>query len=386
MVGGGDYGNSQLNRITDAFRQPGSIFKPWVYAAAFEECERLLSAPQVQAEEGVEPEPASAPGDAKDCITPATVFDDVATTFVYDGDRTYEPNNYQQKFKDRVTVRYALEHSLNIPTVKIAEAIGYEKVANLARKAGLNAKIKAYPSVALGAFEVTPLEIAGSYTVFANEGRHLPPHGLTKVFAADGSMLKTYEYKETQVLSPQVTYLMTNIMEGVIRSGTGAGVRARGFALPSAGKTGTSRDGWFAGYTKDYIAIAWVGFDDNTDLNIEGARSALPIWTDFMLKAQELHPPRDPGAMYFAAPDGIVEEEVPSDAHVPPAWGCEEHHREMFLAGSVPDPLACGDPHTNAVSDLVKKGGNVVGRIGRFFGGLFGGGKEEKEESEPTRP
>jgi penicillin-binding protein 1B len=391
MVGGGDYGYSQLNRITDAFRQPGSIFKPWVYAAAFEECEKLITAPNVENAESADPEHVPAPGDRKDCITPATVFDDVATTFIYDGDRTYEPNNYQQKFKDRVTVRYALEHSLNIPTVKIAEAIGYEKVANLARKAGLNAKIKAYPSVALGAFEVTPLEMAGSYTVFANEGRHLPPHGLTKVIAADGSLLKTYEYKETQVLSPQVTYLMTNIMEGVIRSGTGAGVRARGFSLPAAGKTGTSRDGWFAGYTKDYIAIAWVGFDDNSDLNIEGARSALPIWTDFMLKAQELHPPRDPDAMYFAAPDGIVEEEIPSDAHEPPAWGCAQDHREMFLAGSVPDPLACGEPHSNAVSDLVKKGGNVVGRIGRFFGGLFGGGKDEEEEekkekeSEPTR-
>lgn len=384
MVGGGDYGESQLNRITGAFRQPGSIFKPWVYAAAFEECERLITPPSVHAEEGVDAEPLASPGDAKDCITPTSVFDDVATTFYYDGEKKYEPNNYHEEFKTRVTVRYALEHSLNIPTVKIAEAIGYKRVADLAKRAGLNAKIKPYPSVALGAFEVTPLEMAGAYTVFANEGKRLQPHALTKVIGADGSTRKTYEYKTTQVLSPQVAYLMTNIMEGVIRSGTGAGVRSRGFELPAAGKTGTSRDGWFAGYTKDYIAIAWVGFDDNTDLNLEGARSALPIWTEFMLKAQGLYPPRDPEAMYFAPPEGIVTEEVSSDGHEPPAWGCMDDHREIFLAGAEPDPLVCGEPHGNAVSDIIEKSGNVVGRIGRFFGGLFGGGKKEKDE--PTPP
>ena len=382
MVGGGDYGQSQLNRITDAFRQPGSIFKPWVYAAAFEECERLITPPKVQAEEGVEPEPLPAPGDAKDCITPTTVFEDVPTTFVYDGDRTYEPNNYHEEFKQRVTVRYALEHSLNIPTVKIAEAIGYERVANLAKRAGLNAKIKPYPSVALGAFEVTPIEMTGAYTVFANEGKRLQPHALAKVIGADGKTLKTYQYKETQVLSPQVTHLMTRILEGVINEGTGVRARALGFNLPAAGKTGTSRDGWFAGYTKDYIAIAWVGFDDNTDLNLEGAKSALPIWTEFMLKAQALYPPRDLGAMHFTAPEGIVEEEVPTDGHQPPAYGCTEEHRETFLAGAVPSPLACGDPHGNAVSNFIQKG--VIGRIGKFFGGLFGGGK--KEESEATPP
>ena len=376
MVGGGDYGVSQLNRITQAFRQPGSIFKPWVYAAAFEECERLITPPIAVAEEGFEPEPLPPPGDANDCITPATVFEDVPTKFMYDGDRTYEPNNYHEDYRQRVTVRYALEHSLNIPTVKIAETIGYQRVANLARRAGLNSRIKPYPSVALGAFEVTPLEMAGAYTVFANEGRHLEPHGLTRVIGADGATLKSYKYKETQVLSPQVAYLMTSILEGVINhGGTGGGVLSRGFTLPAAGKTGTSRDGWFAGYTKDYIAIAWVGFDDNTDLNLEGARSALPIWTEFMLKAQALYPPRDPDGMYFAQPDGIVVENVPSDGHEPPAWGCMEEHPETFLVGAVPTPLACGDPHTSAVSNFIKT--NVVGRIGKFIGGLFGDGKEE---------
>lgn len=370
MVGGGDYGESQLNRITEAFRQPGSIFKPWVYAAALEECERLITPPRARAEEGVEPEPLPPPGDARDCLTPATILEDVPTTFVYDGDKTYEPNNYHEQYKQRVTFRYALEHSLNIPTVKIAEAIGFERVVNLARRAGLNAKIRAYPSVALGAFEVTPIEMAGAYTVFANEGRRLQPHALTKVVGADGSTLKNYKYEETQVLSPQVAYLMTHIMEGVIDHGTGAGIRAGGFGLPAAGKTGTSRDGWFAGYTKDYVVIAWVGFDDNTDLNLDGSRSALPIWRDFMLKAQQLHPPRDLDAMNFNPPEGIVEETVAKDAHEPPAWGCTDDRRETFLAGAVPSPLACGDPQSNPVSGF-------FGTIKNALGSIFGGRKDD---------
>ncbi len=383
MAGGGNYGESQLNRITQAFRQPGSIFKPWVYAAAFEECERLITPPKADfeagAEENVDHEPLPPPGDPKDCITPTTVIEDVPTTFVYDGDKTYEPNNYHEEYKQRVTVRYALEHSLNIPTVKIAEAIGFDHVADLAKRAGLNGKIKAYPSVALGAFEVTPIEMAGAYTVFANEGKRLEPHALTRVIGADGSTLKTYQYKETPVLSPQVTYLMTHILEGVIQRGTGVGVRARGFNLPAAGKTGTSRDGWFAGYTKDYVVVAWVGFDDNSDLNIEGAHSALPIWTDFMLKAQELYPPRDIDDMDFLPPDGIVEAYVSHDNHEPPAFGCTEDRWETFLAGTVPSPVVCKDLHSEEVPEDSETG--IIQKFGKFLGGLFGGGN--KRETTP---
>src|SRR5437870_4188104 len=170
---------------------------------------------------------------------------------------------------------------------------------------GLNAKIKGYPSVAIGAFEVTPIELAGAYTAFANEGKRIEPHALLRVVAADGRELKTYKYESRDVLRPEIAYLMTHLMEGVIDHGTGAGVRARGFKLPAAGKTGTSRDGWFAGYTKDLLVIAWVGFDDNRDLNLEGARSALPIWADFMLKAYQVHPVRDMASMSFVPPPGV---------------------------------------------------------------------------------
>jgi penicillin-binding protein 1B len=383
MAGGGDYGVSQLNRVTQAFRQPGSIFKPIAYAAAFEECEKHLS--QVGGEDvthELQLSQLGTPGELTDCITPATIVEDVETQFIYDGDKTYEPNNYHEQYNGLVTVRYALEHSLNVPTIKIAEAIGYEKVADLAKRMGLNAKIKGYPSVALGAFEVTPLEMAGAYTVFANEGKRFEPHALVRVMDSKGTVLHRYKYPETRVLSPQVAYLMTNIMEGVIQHGTGASIPGRGFRIPTAGKTGTSRDGWFAGYTKDYIVIAWVGFDDNSDLNIEGAKSALPIWTDFMLKAQELYPPRDMDAMYFEPADGVVQVTVERDLNEPPIKGCAQDYVESFLAGTIGGSIRCGEQE-NAVSSTLSK---IGGGIGGFFRRLVGAeAKEEEQEPSDTR-
>jgi penicillin-binding protein 1B len=376
MAGGSNYAVTQLNRVTNAFRQPGSIFKPIAYAAAFEQCEQhLAAAGGDDVPDRLELSQLGTPGAVEECITPATLVDDVETVFTYEnGTKTYEPNNYHEQYNGLVTVRYALEHSLNVPTIKIAEAIGYEKVADLARRSGLNAKIKGYPSVALGAFEVTPLEMAGAYTVFANEGMRLQPHALNRVIAADGSVLRRYKYEETRVLSPQVAYLMTNIMEGVIKHGTGVSVLSRGFTIPAAGKTGTSRDGWFAGYTKDYIVIAWVGFDDNTDLNIEGAKSALPIWTDFMLKAQELYPPRDLDAMHFEPPDGVAQVTVERDSAEPPIKGCANDYTESFLSGSVNGSIHCGLKPEEPVSEFFKD-------VGGFFGRLFG--KDPKPSTEP---
>jgi penicillin-binding protein 1B len=253
--------------------------------------------------------------------------------------------------------------------------VGYDKVVSLAKRAGLNEKIKPYPSVALGAFEVTPLEMAGAYTIFANEGKRVDPHVLVRVTDSEGKTLKAYKYEAQEVLSPQVAYLMTHQMEGVIRSGTGAGVRARGFKLPAAGKTGTSRDGWFAGYTKDFLAIAWVGHDDNKDLNLEGARSALPIWTEFMLKASALYPPADPGGVNFAPPDGIRFVRVDSETKYVATSACPDTYEEAFLEGIVPVercPL-----HQPSISEVIEGAGKGLGRIfgglGRAIGGIFEG-------------
>ena len=268
-------------------------------------------------------------------ITPLTTVMDAPKVFFY-GDAIYEPNNYKHDYRGLVTVRTALQHSLNLATIRVAERIGFNRVAALAKRMGLNAKIKGYPSMAIGAFEVTPIELAGAYTAFANEGKRIEPHALLRVVAADGTLLKTYKYEARQVLRPEVAYLMTHMMEGVIDHGTGAGVRARGFKLPAAGKTGTSRDGWFAGYTKDLLVIAWVGFDDNRDLNLEGARSALPIWTDFMMKAYELHPVSDVAGMSFAPPPGIEIVSIDADTLMLATPLCQNTFEEAFIVGTAP--------------------------------------------------
>jgi penicillin-binding protein 1B len=400
MVGGADYGTSQYNRITQASRQPGSIFKPIVYAAAFETAfdkNKLQGAPPSPDATSSNPvtlnppNPASTSDDRpqldsfnrEGVITPLTTLVDEPTTFVYDGDRTYEPNNYKQQYRGLVTARDALQHSLNVPTIKIAERIGYDRVAAMAKRLGLNAKIKGYPSVALGAFEVTPIEMAGAYTTFANEGRRLQPHALLRVTAGDRSTVKAYKYEPQDVMRPELVYLMTYLMEGVINSGTGVGVRARGFTLPAAGKTGTSRDGWFAGYTKDLLAIAWVGYDDNRDLNLEGARSALPIWTEFMMKATQLYPP-DPDKTRFTVPPGIEFARVDSESLLLATPACQNTFEEAFIVGTVPTaycPLH-GFHISEAVQDGVTEAGKGIGKaiegVGKFIGGIFGAGDDKK--------
>jgi penicillin-binding protein 1B len=400
MVGGADYGTSQYNRITQASRQPGSIFKPIVYAAAFETAfdkDKPPEPPPV-------PEPATSgtpPGNPETVsadalqpdlrrnavITPITTLMDEPTTFVYEGARTYEPNNYHQEYRGLVTAREALQHSLNVPTIKVAESIGYDRVAAMARRLGLNAKIKGYPSVALGAFEVTPIEMAGAYTVFANEGGRMEPHALLRVTSSDRNTLKAYKYEPKDVMRPDLVYVMTHLLEGVIDSGTAAGpngVRARGFTFPAAGKTGTSRDGWFAGYTKDFLAIAWVGYDDNRDLNLEGARSALPIWTEFMIKATQLYPP-DPDKMSFTPPPGVEIARIDPESLLLATPSCPTTFQEAFIAGTAPTsycPLH-GFHISEAVEEGVAETGKGIGKaiqgVGKFIGGLFGGGGDDKK-------
>ena len=391
MVGGSDYAASQLNRIIQASRQPGSIFKPIVYAAALETAFDKGEPGQGDADAAPADGPEASqlePGHSN-VITPITTFLDEPTTFVYDNDRTYEPNNYHQEYRGTVTVRTALQNSLNVPTIKVAERIGYGRVAAMARRLGLNAKIKGYPSVALGAFEVTPIEMAGAYTAFANEGRRLEPHALLRVTSVDGSVNKRYEYKPQDVLRPQLAYLMTYLMEGVINSGTATTVRSRGFTLPAAGKTGTSRDGWFAGYTKDFLVIAWVGYDDNRDLNLEGARSALPIWTEFMIKATQLYPPRDPDQVSFEAPSGIDFVRVDADSLELANDSCVNTFEEAFISGTAPTTYCT--LHGPKISETLEKVvtepskevakgvGKVLKGVGGIFGSIFGGGDKERK-------
>lgn len=310
LVGGRSYGTSQYDRVL-AMRQPGSVFKPFVYAAALD---------------------TAVSGGAR-VFTPDSTVDDSPTTFHF-GNKTYTPGNFGNVFHGQVTLRDALAHSLNVATVKLAEAVGYDKVVEMARKAGLNHGIQPTPAVALGAYETTPLEIAGAYTTFANEGRRVSPTTISVVRANDGKVIYLHTPDPRRVLDPRINYLMVNMLEEVLNSGTAAGVRSRGFTLPAAAKTGTSRDGWFAGFTSELLCVVWVGFDDNRDLDMEGARSALPIWTEFMKRAARFHTYHE--AKPFTSPSGLVSVRVCADSGQLAGPACPRPRSEVFLAGTQP--------------------------------------------------
>ncbi|HWB99467.1 MAG TPA: penicillin-binding transpeptidase domain-containing protein, partial [Bryobacteraceae bacterium] len=310
LAGGRNYGMSQLNHVL-ARRQPGSIFKPFVYAAALNTA--IEGGPQV--------------------FTPASTVVDEPTTFWFDA-QPYEPSNFEHKFYGTVTLRQALAKSLNVATVKVGEMVGFDRVAKLAKRAGLNYDIQPTPAIALGAYDVTPFEMAGAYTVYANEGLYVKPTFLSEVRAKDGRSVYNSKRESHPVLDKRVAYLMTDLMEEVLRSGTGAGVRARGFRVPAAGKTGTSRDGWFAGYTSELLCIVWVGFDDNRELDLEGAHSAAPIWSEFMKRALEFRDYRD--AKPFSAPDGIVSIDVDEASGLPAVATCPAPRAEAYIAGTQP--------------------------------------------------
>ena len=213
----------------------------------------------------------------------------------------------------------------------------------------------------------------------------MEPHALLRVSSTDGKYFKSYKYEPKEVIRPELAYLMTHLLEGVLERGTAVGVRARGFKLPAAGKTGTSRDGWFAGYTKDLLVIAWVGYDDNRDLDIEGAHSALPIWTEFMMRAYDLYPPRDVDSMHFQAPSGIDFVRLDNESLALAGPSCPETFEEAFISGTAPTsycPLhgfkvsqAIGsavEAIGNTVKDAPSAVGGAIRDVGRFFGGLFG--------------
>jgi len=309
LVGGRNYDASQLDHAF-AMRQPGSAFKPFVYAAALDTAVR--GGPQI--------------------FTPSSIVDDTPTTFQF-GRQVYQPGNFRQEFMGDVTLRTALAHSLNNASVTLAQQVGYRKVVALAHSAGLDT-VEATPSLALGSYDTSPLELAGAYTVFANHGVHVAPASIALVLGRGGEPLYQDRVEARQVLDPRVAYLMVSMMEDVLRSGTGAGVRSLGFDLPAAGKTGTSRDGWFAGFTTQLLTVVWVGFDDDRDLNLVGARSALPIWADFMKRAARLRPYRD--ATAFVPPPGIVTVDICPDSGQLAGPNCPHAHPEVFIDGTQP--------------------------------------------------
>ncbi len=330
LVGGRDYGFSQLNHALSK-RPTGSIFKPFVYAAAMNTA--LDGSPTV--------------------ITPASTVTDAPSSFAY-GDQIYEPRNYKEEYHGDVTLRYALAMSLNNATVKVAEEVGYDKVAELAKSAGITS-VKATPAMALGSYDAPPLDMAGAYTAFANNGVRLSPILVNSVRNAKGDVVANFKTDQRQVLDPRIAYIMTNMMESVINNGLGyTAVRLRGFTEPAAGKTGSSHDGWFAGYTSNLLCIVWVGYDDYSDLRLSGAQTAAPIWTEFMKKAAAL--PEYSDMKTFSQPTGVVDVQLDKATNRLATPTCPDDYVAAFVAGTEP-------------RETCDQQGGVAGFFSRFFGG-----------------
>jgi len=308
LVGGRDYSQSQFDRCTQAMRQPGSTFKPFVYLTALD------------------------PRRSNALFTPASLIDD--TSFeVKSGGKKWSPKNYDKREHGRVTLRRALEKSYNIATARLAIDTGLENVLEGARDAGIRSELMAVPSMALGAFEVTPMEMASAYTIFPNGGIRAQPISIINVVTKEGEVLEKKSMRMKREFDAAPVFLTTSILKGVIDEGTGAGARARGYNAIAAGKTGTTsnyRDAWFAGFTPRLLALAWVGYDDNADMKMSGARAALPIWTRFM---KDVAPA---GHGDFAGPPGIILIKVDPITGGLPDRSCPQTRYEAFIEGTEP--------------------------------------------------
>src|SRR5437764_5193708 len=261
------------------------------------------------------------------------MFKDEPKTFTYDN-QEYSPGNMGDKYSMKpVTLRDAMVHSLNVVTVEVAMEVTVGRVMSLAAKAGLPRVSHAYPAMALGTAEATPLQIASAYSAFAANGTRTTPIAINRVTTGTGLTIAQPTAQKNEVLRPPIAYVMTSFMKDVVNRGTGAPIRARGFKYNVAGKTGTSRDGWFAGYTPDLVCVVWVGFDDGSQLGLTGANSALPIWSDFMSSALTTHPEWTGD---WQMPDGVQQ------ADIDPATGdiakvdATTKRGELFINGTLP--------------------------------------------------
>ena len=309
MMGGRDYRRTQFNRVTQARRQPGSLFKPIVYETA------LTEAP-----EGV-------PAFRATSLLPDEPL------VIRTGGKSWSPRNYGDKYFGKVSLRTALEKSLNCATAWLGEQVGLEKILRTAQDLGITTPLEAVPSLMLGSFEVVPLEMAVGYGAFANYGVLNTPRAIKSVLDRDGKVLERRRMQLKRAISPEGAYLVTCLLQGVIERGTASAVAGE-FGVPVAGKTGTTddyRDAWFAGYVSNLAALVWVGFDQPRNTGLTGATGALPIWADFMKQATGALPPEE-----FFPPPGIVFRSIDRTSGYLATPLCPDTIREAFLAGTEP--------------------------------------------------
>ncbi len=344
LVGGRSYGTSQVNHAV-AHRPTGSIFKPFVYAAAFQGAVQGTMLPGQD-----------------HLFSPVTMLSDAQQTYGEGTDYEYTPRNYKGEYYGDITARLALMRSDNNATISLAGMVGFDQVAALARDAGVK-NAQGTPSMAIGSYDATPLDMAGAYTIFSNGGVHIDPWMLASVRTPDGDIIQDYSPTTRQVLDPRVAFLTTYMMEAVLQGngsdpcviggrdfcGTGAGVRNMGFTAPAAGKTGTSHDAWFAGFTSSLLCVVWVGNDDYTSIDLEGAHAAAPIWADFMKQAVLL--PQYSDTNEFTPPQGVQIETLDKATNLLADAACPDDFTAAFLDGTAPtdtcDHKGLGGDHRN---------------------------------------
>ncbi len=325
LVGGRDYGISQFNRASHARRQPGSAFKPLVYLTGL------------------------------NTFTPASLLSNQPLTYVGQDGEAWLPQNFSPVSEERLRLREALAQSVNRPAVDLAMRVGLKKVISTAADFGISTPMRPYPSLALGAFEVIPLELARAYCPFAADGMLPYPLSLKDVVDEEGHVLEGRHTTIRQVTSPARAYLMSSLLRSVVERGTASTLRGMGITRPVAGKTGTSdkyRDAWFVGYTPDILALVWVGADDGSPIWETGASAALPIWADLMGQIPEYL-----SGGWFRRPPGVVEKVICSQSGKLAVRGvCPQPLRELFLEGQTPEQ-ACP----------LHRGRNVLERLYRGF-------------------
>jgi penicillin-binding protein 1B len=328
LVGGRDYQLSQFDRCTQARRPAGSTFKPFVYIAGLE--------PRVGG-------PA---------ITLASFLDD-SPLEVATPSGPWQPRNFDREFHGRIGVREALERSFNVATARLAQQIGIGRVADVARRMGIESALPLVPSLALGVADVSPLEMARAYATLAGGGVRPQVHSIEDLVDLAGETLERRELHHKRVIDAGTVYLVTSLLQGVAHRGTAAGVRSTGIKGPIAAKTGTSdeeRDLWFVGYTPELVAVVWIGFDEPRSIGFASSRGALPIWRRFIgeLTGGQIHG-------QFSRPSNVIVADVDPVTGARALRGCPDRRRELFLEGALPEEVCPGGGLTESDDDGLRR-------------------------------
>ncbi len=350
-VGGRDFGQSQFNRVNLAVRQIGSTIKPFLYLTALD---GTLNSYKT--------------------ATAASILEDKPMEVHVSHQPTWTPENYDHEFRGDVTLRYALEHSLNMPALYIAERVGLSALKKTLRAFKLANSVQEVPSLALGALDSNLIRLTAAYGALANGGIYIQPRLFTSAIDSTGERLASAELVEERVSDEAATYVLTNILEGVLDEGTGKAARSKGFSRPAAGKTGTSdnaRDAWFVGYTPTLVAGVWVGFDDNSPLGVTGGAAAAPIWGEFMKCSAPFTPPGE-----FVTPPGVTSVTIDAKNGQIATATCPQQDRlsEVFVQGTQPTKRCTLHPSdAEEASTSQRSSSERRSRESGFWGSLFGG-------------